>query len=170
MQWLFEMVADISKLKFTNLTFACGRLCPYISCLKQAVRKESCVDAKCEFRVFDSPGCKELRSGGLPAVKCLHNLRLTASQQSQDKLMTSLITSIDVLLLIARNKGHIEKMFSYSCGHLNHHDVVPCLYSDPSEVASQPRVNFREFLIQQSNQSQQGTVHYCIDNLSITIY
>ena len=159
MQWLFEMVADISKLKFTNLTFACGCLCPSISCLKHAVRKESHVDAKCEFRVFDSPGCKKLRSGGLPAVKCLHKLRLTASQQNQDKLMTSLIASIDVLLLVARNKGHIEKMFSYSCGHLNHHDIVHCLYSDPNEVASQTPVNLRELSIQQSNWSQQGTLH-----------
>jgi hypothetical protein len=158
MEWLFQMVADISKQKFTNLTFACGRLCPYTSCLKQCVKKECKLDAKCEFHIFDVPKFNELRSTGLPVVKCLYELRLLALQQTHDKNMTSLISPIEDLLLIARNKGHIETMFSYSCGYSNHHAIVPCVHSDTSEVASQLPVNLEGLSMQHSMQSPQEAV------------
>ena len=170
MQWLFEIVADISKQKFKNLTFACGHLCPYVSCLKRAVRKEGHIDDQHELRVFDYEDCKKLRSGGLPAVKCLHKLRLSAAQENQDGVRTPLITSINVVLSVARNKGHIEEMFSYSNGDSNHHDVMPCLFSDPNEVALQLPADLNEVsdfqeqvraaFEQASHEQSQSTVHH----------
>jgi hypothetical protein len=136
MEWLFQLVVDISKEKFPNLTFACGRLCPNISCLKQIAVKKGNHGAQCDFYVLESPTYKELRSRGVPAVKCLYELRSAASQQTQDDLMMPFRRSIDDLLLIARNKGHVETAFSYSSGCSNRHTVVPCMYSDPCEVLS----------------------------------
>lgn len=135
MQWLFDIVAKICKQKFKNLTFVCGCLCPHVKCLKKAVRKEGHIDAEHELRVFDYEEYKKLRSEGKSAVKCLHEFRRNASQQNQDGVRNPLITSINTVLSIAQNNGHVEKMFHYANETSSYLDVVPCLFSDPSEIA-----------------------------------
>ena len=126
MKWLFDIVADIARQKFTNLMFCCGRLCPHVSCLKHEVEEAGHIDIE-QYNLpelLDLPEIKKLRQGGRPTVKCLQHLRLPEAKKS-------------ALLSMAYSIGHVEESYIYDEGHCDHHELGICSFSDSYDIVAQ---------------------------------
>ena len=136
MSWLFNVVVEISKQKFENLTFSCGHLCPHARCLERHIVTE--VEDH-DMRVFHYDDFNQLRRQGLAAAKCLYQVRLSAAERNRDDCMNPRITSINSVLSAAQTEAHVEEMFKYTNGRVCRYvdDVVLCDFADPGVSASQ---------------------------------
>ena len=130
MKWLFDIVADIARQRFTNLMFCCGRLCPHVSCLKHEVEEAGHIDIE-QYNLpelLDLPEIKKLRQGGQPTVKCLQHLRLPEAKKN-------------ALLSMAYSISHVEESYIYVEGHCDHHELGICSFSDSYDILAQEAVN-----------------------------